>query len=309
VDGSTRVFGAARKDGSAALCEWSHEPLVAERGQAWRMLCFGQDVTARVRSVEELKRQERLFRAMLDHLDIAVCAYDRDGTVTFHEGKGLRTVGLTPGQFVGSNVSDLYPEEQQAAPMRQALAGELTHALGEALGVFWDSWFIPTRDEGGEPAGMISVALNASEAVRREEELRARLSLIEQQRKVIRDLSTPIIEVWDRVLTLPMMGVVDSARTAELMDNLLEVVVSKRARYAILDLTGVEAVDTNTASYLINLVRAIRLLGAEGVITGIRPSVAETMVMLGLDLSGIATEGNLRAALKLCMRRMREERA
>jgi rsbT co-antagonist protein RsbR len=80
--------------------------------------------------------------------------------------------------------------------------------------------------------------------------------------------------------------------------------VDKRARFAILDLTGVEIVDTKTASYLIELIRAIRLLGAEGVITGIRPNVAQTMVSLGLDLSGIAPVGNLRAGLKLCMQRV-----
>jgi rsbT co-antagonist protein RsbR len=307
-DGGMRVFGAVRKDGSAALCEWSHEPLLDERGQASRMLCFGQDVTARVRSVEELKRQDALLRAMLDHIELAVCAYDRDGNFTYHQGKVLQMVGLKPGEFVGKNVFDLYQGSRSIPAMRRALAGELVHAVGNSHGFFWDTWYIPTRDERGEPDGMISVTLNATERVTREEELRARLALIEQQRKVIRDLSTPIIEVWDRVLTLPMMGVVDSARTAEVMDNLLEAVVSKRARFAILDLTGVEAVDTQTASYLIELVRAIRLLGAEGVISGIRPSVAQTMVTLGLDLTGIATEGNLRAALKLCMRRTREDR-
>ena len=79
---------------------------------------------------------------------------------------------------------------------------------------------------------------------------------------------------------------------------------TKGARFAILDLTGVDAVDTKTASYLIEMVRAIRLLGAEGVITGIRSNVAQTMIALGVDLSGIITRGNLRAGLKLCIQRM-----
>ncbi len=101
-----------------------------------------------------------------------------------------------------------------------------------------------------------------------------------------------------------MVGVVDSLRISEAMDNLLSAIVNKDARYAILDLTGVDAVDTQTAGYLIEMIKAIRLLGAEGIITGIRANVAQTMIALGLDLSGVTTVGNLRAGLKLCMRRM-----
>jgi rsbT co-antagonist protein RsbR len=88
------------------------------------------------------------------------------------------------------------------------------------------------------------------------------------------------------------------------MQSLLNEVVRKRARFAILDLTGVEVVDTGTAAHLINLVRSLRLLGAEGIITGIQPVVAETMVMLGMSLEGIVTSANLRDGLKYCIERM-----
>ncbi len=121
---------------------------------------------------------------------------------------------------------------------------------------------------------------------------------------MIRDLSTPIIEVWDGVLTLPMVGTVDSVRTAEVMDSLLAQIVEKRARFAILDLTGVEVVDTRVASHLIQLIQAIRLLGADGIVTGIQPTVAQTMVALGVDLSQLNTQRNLRAALNYAIRAM-----
>jgi rsbT co-antagonist protein RsbR len=106
-----------------------------------------------------------------------------------------------------------------------------------------------------------------------------------------------------------MVGVVDSSRTAEVMDSLLDAVSRTRARFAILDLTGVEAVDTKTAAYLIELVRAIRLLGAEGIITGIRPSVAQTVVAIGVDLGGVVTLSNLRAGLRHCILQMRRDAA
>jgi rsbT co-antagonist protein RsbR len=303
-----RIFKSSRKDGSIVLCEWSHEAILDEHGQVWRMLCIGHDVTARIRSTEQIQGKEMLLRAILRNLAIVLCAYDRQGIVTFQDGKGLEPAGLAPGQLVGMNIFDLYTDPNAVSSMRSALAGQPAHTFGEAHGITWETWFVPTRDDHGELAGMISVTLDASEAKRREDELRAKLTLIERQQKVIRELSTPIIEVWDRVLTLPMVGVIDSTRTAELMGNLLEAVVSKRARYAILDLTGVEAVDTKTASYIIDLIRAIRLLGAEGIITGIRPNVAQTMVTLGLDLTGIATRGNLRTGLKLCMQQMQDAR-
>ncbi|EYF05101.1 RsbR, positive regulator of sigma-B [Chondromyces apiculatus DSM 436] len=120
---------------------------------------------------------------------------------------------------------------------------------------------------------------------------------------------TPIIEVWDGVLTLPMFGILDSMRTSEVMDNLLDRITTNSSRFAILDMTGVEVVDTGVAGYLIQLVNAIRLLGAEGIVAGIRPTVAQTMITLGADLSQITTHRNLRAALGYCIRAMSKERS
>src|SRR5690606_34344840 len=134
-----------------------------------------------------------------------------------------------------------------------------------------------------------------------EEALREKLQQIEDQQQVIRALSTPIIEIWDHVLTAPIVGVIDSERASELMDNLLQAVARTRARFAILDLTGVEQVDTGTAGHLLGLIRAIKLLGAEGVITGIHPNIAQTIVALGLETSAMTVRASLREALKYCM--------
>ncbi len=256
----------------------------------------------------KLREAQLLLRAILDYLPISVCKYDRVGTFTFQDGKGLERVGVKPGQLLGANVLELYADHPEGSEgIRQGLAGRASHGVLDALDTVWDTWFVPVRDERGEPDGLISINLDATQATQRENELRSKLDLIEKQQKVIRDLSTPIIEVWDKVLTLPMVGVVDSLRISEVMDNLLSAIVNKDARFAILDLTGVDAVDTRTAGYLIEMIKAIRLLGAEGIITGIRSNVAQTMIALGLDLSGVTTVGNLRAGLKLCMRRMAAE--
>ncbi|WP_437930210.1 STAS domain-containing protein [Sorangium sp. So ce291] len=253
----------------------------------------------------KLREAQVLLRAILDHLPITVCRYDREGVFTFHDGKGLEVVGAKPGQCLGANVFELFANHPETVETnRLALAGKSSYTNYDAYGAAWETWHLPVRDGGGEIDGMITISLDGSTAKRREQELRAKIELIEKQQEVIRNLSTPIIEVWDKVLTLPMVGVVDSLRISEAMDNLLSAIVNKDARYAILDLTGVEAVDTRTAGDLIEMIKAIRLLGAEGIITGIRANVAQTMIALGLDLTGVTTVGNLRAGLKLCMRRM-----
>jgi rsbT co-antagonist protein RsbR len=166
---------------------------------------------------------------------------------------------------------------------------------------------MPVQGKGGQVSSVIGFSLDVSPAKHAEQEIRAKLDLIGKQQQVIRDLSTPIIEVWEGVLTLPMVGVVDSMRTSEVMQSLLSRIVETGARYAILDLTGVEVVDTRVAGHLISLVSAIRLLGAEGIITGIKPNVAQTIVALGLDLSSMTTHANLRAGLKFCIQRMAKD--
>ncbi|WP_437320740.1 PAS domain-containing protein [Sorangium sp. So ce385] len=311
--GASHRCESARKDGSEVVVAWAQHPLRDGSGRPARAIYVGryvgrdveQGTSARAPAEAEPGVAQQLLRAILDHLPIVVCKYDREGVFTFHDGKGTEAAGVTPGQLLGANILELYGSDMEASwGMRRALAGEAARDVSDVQGASWETWYLPVHGARGGPDGAISITLNASEARQKEIELRAKLQLIEKQQKVIRDLSTPIIEVWDKVLTLPMVGVVDSLRLSEVMDNLLSAIVSKDARYAILDLTGVDAVDTQTARYLIEIIDAIRLLGAEGIVTGIRSNVAQTMITLGVDLSGVTTVGNLRAGLKLCMRRM-----
>ena len=257
----------------------------------------------------EVERQAEVLTALVATLPVAVWAMDADGICTLHEGKALEHIGLQRGQFVGQNLIDKFTNENFVVPVGQALAGEVAHFFSEYDGVSWESWHVPLFDARGAVRSIAAISLDISAAKAAEQELRAHLDLIEQQRQAIRELSTPVIEVWDRVLTLPMVGLVDSGRAAEVMDALLDRVSRTNARFAILDLTGVDAVDSGTASHLISMISAIRLLGAEGVITGIRSSVAQTMVQLGLDLQSIVTLAKLRDGLVHCIRRMTAERA
>lgn len=121
------------------------------------------------------------------------------------------------------------------------------------------------------------------------------------QREALRALSTPILKLWDGVLALPVIGFVDSARAAQMMERLLEEIVATGACFAILDITGVEVVDTATASYLLSLVRAAGLLGSRCLVSGISPTVAQTMVHLEVGLQELKTFGTLQAALRFAI--------
>ena len=129
-------------------------------------------------------------------------------------------------------------------------------------------------------------------------ELEEKLATIEKQRAAIRELSTPIMEVWDGVLCLPVVGVMDTARSAEMTSSLLEAVVEKKTRCTIIDITGIDVMDTRTVDHFMRMARAVRLLGAECVLTGINPHIAQTVVQMGIDLTNIVTHRTLHEALQ-----------
>jgi rsbT co-antagonist protein RsbR len=138
--------------------------------------------------------------------------------------------------------------------------------------------------------------------VLQQRELEAKLRTIEQQAVAIRELTTPVMEIWDDVLVLPVVGVVDTRRSMEIMEALLGRIVERQSRCVILDITGVEMVDTKTADYLLKVVRAAGLLGTRCVLTGLSPAVAQTLVEIGADLSEVRTLRNLKAGLLDCLR-------
>ena len=154
--------------------------------------------------------------------------------------------------------------------------------------------------ELGEAKAELNRALAQQEAANRD--LEAKLETIEMQQAAIRELSTPIIEVWNGVLCLPVVGIVDSQRSAEMTETLLETIVSKQARMAIVDITGIDVMDTKTADHFIKMAKAVRLLGAECILSGINPSIAQTLTHIGVDLTGVRTMRNLRDALQFHLR-------
>jgi len=128
-----------------------------------------------------------------------------------------------------------------------------------------------------------------------------REELILRQQQELLELSTPVVKLWDGVLALPIIGTLDSARTQVVMENLLQTVVSTNSRFAIIDITGVPTVDTLVAQHLLKTITAARLMGAECIVSGVRPQIAQTIVHLGINLEDVMTRANLADAFALAL--------
>lgn len=165
------------------------------------------------------------------------------------------------------------------------------------------------RRHGDDPAGLSDALWSATTLVDRLAQFtvstfqQAREDIIRRQQDELLELSTPVVKLWDGVLAVPMIGTLDSARTSLVMETLLQRIVETGAELAIIDITGVPTVDTLVAQHLLKTVSAIRLMGADCIISGIRPQIAQTIVHLGIELEGIMTKATLADALALALKR------
>jgi rsbT co-antagonist protein RsbR len=164
-----------------------------------------------------------------------------------------------------------------------------------------------TEDDFGEVEGVLRVFLqelqNSQQLQLKQQQQQ---KLIEAQQIAIKDLSTPIIDLWDDIITLPIVGIVDSQRALEMTERLLQRVVEKGSRCIIIDITGVNVVDTMTADHFVKMVKAVRYLGSYCVVTGISPEIAQTLVLSGVEMGNVKTLRSLKEGLKDCFHYLRQ---
>jgi rsbT co-antagonist protein RsbR len=160
------------------------------------------------------------------------------------------------------------------------------------------------RDDSGKDAGHLNDEFWKLSQVLDKLGLKSRQQIIERQQQELLDLTTPVVKLWESIVALPLIGTLDSERTQVVMESLLDSIVENEAAIAIIDITGVPTVDTLVAQHLLKTVAAARLMGAECIISGIRPQIAQTIVHLGVDLGDVVTKATLAEALKIALRRV-----
>jgi len=261
--------------------------------------------------IEQLWESQERQRAILASLGEVVITVDRSERVTsYHVPRDQAPFHEPPDQVLGRTLGEALPgpiaalllpavEEVLQGEPHRPVSYEREHA-DEARG--YSAKLTALHDATGEVVGVTVLLRDLTERLRVERELSEQLALIERQQEAIRAMSTPILQVWHGVLALPIIGLVDDRRAADITATLLEAVSREQARYAILDLTGVDVIDTHTAAHFARIMRAIGLLGAECLVCGIRPAVAQAMVAFGDPEHGGGrhprTFGTMQAALQ-----------
>ena len=176
-------------------------------------------------------------------------------------------------------------------PLFEGLANELSDSPADLLKQAWS----------------ISRVLDQLGLYTNEVYIAEREEIIQRQQTEMMELSTPVVQLWDRILALPLIGTLDSVRAQMVMENLLEAIVERGAEFAIVDITGVPTVDTLVAQHLLKTAAAVRLMGAHCIISGIRPQIAQTIVHLGVELPQVVTKSDIQSALAHALRQMQAQ--
>ncbi len=249
-----------------------------------------------------------LLRLMVESVkDYAIIMLDPNGHVASWNPTAQRLKGYRAEEIIGQHFSRFYPPEE-------VQRGKPEHELrvAAAEGRFEDEgWRVrkdgsrflanvivtALRDQAGNLRGYGKITRDITERKRAEE-------VIAKQAKEILEMSTPVVQMWDGVLVVPLIGTLDTERAQRLTEHLLQRIVDTRSPIALLDITGVPAIDTKSAQHLIETIASVRLLGGEVVLTGIRPVIAQTLVHLGIDLKTVNTRPSLAAGLRFALDRL-----
>ena len=251
-----------------------------------------------------LSQNLQLLQTLVDTVtDYAIILLDEKGTVLTWNSAAERLKGWKANEIIGQSFTRFYPPEDLSrgkTEMELKTARETGRFEDEGWRVrkdgsrFWANVVITAlRDKEGRLVGFGKVTRDLSERRQAEEKLR------KQTEEIMEMATVPVVQVWEGIVLVPLIGMLDSQRTQQLMERLLHRVTETVSPIAIIDITGVPAIDTQTAQHLIETISAVRLLGADVILTGVRPIIAQTLVHLGIDLANVITRSSLAAGLRM----------
>jgi len=274
--------------------------------------------TRHLADLKALRQSQHLLNAVLENSSSVIYVKDVLGRYILINRRAEQLLRRPRAEILGRSDAELFPaqrpelaESAESATRRDreiVSRGEpvdYEEQVRDADGTVRDflTTKFPLTDASGAVTGVCGISTEITERKRAAEERAAlQQQVIEAQRAALRELSTPLIPLAEGVLAMPLIGTIDAARAAQILETLLDGVAAQRARVAILDITGVKLVDAQVASALLNAARAVRLLGAQVILTGIRAEVAQALVHIGADLGDLTTRSTLQSGIATALK-------
>ena len=257
---------------------------------------------------ENVLMNSELALRVLDQIPTPIMAVDNDLRLIYMNSSGLKLLGKSWKEAAGTRCFEQFDSQHcqtSDCRMKQAMeSGQACTARNEARidgrSIPIEYTAAPLKDENGKIVGGLEYIIDITERVRAEQKLR-------EQSRTIQEISTPAIKLWDRIVVLPVVGVVDSMRAQQMMDAMLAKITETSSKVIILDIQGVMAVDTAVANHLIKITKATKLMGCRCIISGITSAVAQTLVHLGVELGDVSTNSTLQDALADAFHRLNLE--
>lgn len=324
------VFWKALRDGQAWEGEFHYRdsqgrdvwlrggccPLRDAEGRTQRIIEYAIDLT-------EQKHLTANFQGQLDALSrvMGKVEFALDGTILDANPRFLETVGYSLDELKGQHHSRLVNSDYaQSADYRafwdtlrrgEYLAGEFCRVAKDGHEVWIQGSYNPVLDLDRKPCKIVKFATDITAQVEQNRRLKQAMEEAEEAARVreelhqsLQEMSTPVTPIWDGILLLPLVGIIDSMRTADVMNKSLTKIAETRARVFVLDIAGVATVDTGVANQLIKITKATQFMGCEAIISGVSPAIARTMVELGVSVGDIRTTATLRDAFEIALKRV-----
>ena len=308
-------FERVAKDGSTIWLEASYTPVRDAHGKTVSVIKFAQNITeARKAALADAAKLAAVDRSM------AVIEFKPDGTILSANPAFLAAMGYTENEIVGQHhrlfVTRNETQSAEYATFWQELAsGKVKsgqfHRLAKGGKTVWlEANYTPVFDLEGRVERVVKFAIDITDKVESARATEIALKQVREAERIreeldrtLEEMSTPVMPIWDGILLLPLIGVVDSARTDHAVTKTLERINETRAKVFLLDISGVPAMDTAVANQLLKITKSTQLMGCETVISGLSPAIARTMVELGVEVGEVRTTATLRDAFAIALRK------
>lgn len=295
-----------------AVLDFTKKASVSDEGSVMDAIAFGLNELGHELAQSTVSRAyvDNIIESMLD----ALIVVDERGTIKTVNQAALQLFGYKKQALVAQPIAQLFTDAQTTAQVLKTITSQAHASTLETTCRAADGRVFPASVSAsalyvvGNMQGIVCTIRDMSERKQAEEALRraiAQEETIRAQAAILAELSTPLIPISDRVVVMPLIGTVDSQRAQQVLATLLQGIASTSAEIAILDITGVPVVDTQVANALIQAAQAVRVVGAQMILTGIRPEVAQTLVGLGLNLRDILTHSTLQSGIAAVLGRGR----